>query len=293
MNSDLNYNLLKVLLLLNQHRNLKKVALIIGKTESAVSKYLTKMREQIGDPLFIRTSHGLEPTHVLTSLLPSFESGLSVIDNALFEKGSFSSENYTETIRVAIHSAVMSYYSTEIYTAIRQAFPKPMIALETWTESTEQRILDSKVHIGVSFMHEERVKSIYQSKLTDTTMVAAVSPNSSINSWEDAIRAPLISFKVNDFNHSRQYFIEHCKKAGITLNYRVSTDDFATATRLIQQEDMVFICLKRLISPYNVKLIPIPENFQGKYPFVSCMKLANRNSPLHCLLDDIIRLVVV
>ena len=293
MKSGIDYNLLKVLILINQYRNLKKVAFILEKTESAISKYLAKMREQIGDPLFVRTSNGLEPTHKLLSLLPGIEAGLSTIDGTLFNQDGFSSEEYAEPIRIAIHSAAISHYAADIYAAIRSHFPKPIISLEVWSESTELNLLDEKIQLGIHFMHEERIKSIYQSKLIDTTMVAVVSPTSSINTWKEVVDSDLIFFKVNDLNHYRKYFIDRCKKEAINLKYRALTDDFTTAIRLTLEENMTFISLKRLIDTDELKIIDIPDKFQSMYPMVSCIKLSNRQNPLHLQLDRIIREIIV
>lgn len=292
MKQGVDYNLLRVLILLNKHRNLKKVAFILEKTESAVSKYLAKLREQIGDPLFIRTSQGLEPTYLLLSLLPSIEAGLNTIDNALLNKVKFSSKDYDEPIRIAIHSVAISLYASDIYKAIRSHFPKPVISIEVWTESTELRLLDNKVQIGINFMHEERIKTIYQSKLIDTTLVIALPKDSPINTWEEAIYGEFVFFKVNDWNHSRQYFVEHCMKEGINLNYRMTTDDFATAIRLSIEENMFLISLKRLINTDRLKTIEIPGDFQFLFPMVSCLKLSNRQNPLHTQLENIIRDII-
>ena len=151
MNKDLDYSLLKVLLLLNKHRSLKKVALILGKTEGTISKYLSKLRSQIGDQLFVRTREGLEPTPALILLLPSLEEGLNVIDSAVLTNGNLSLTNYTKTIRVALQSSIISIYSYGIYKAINKEFPNSFISLELWTDSTEQNILDGKIDIGVHF----------------------------------------------------------------------------------------------------------------------------------------------
>ena len=57
MRPPLDLILLKVLVLIHKHRHLKPVAKELGKTESAVSKHLAKLREQLDDPLFVRGVH--------------------------------------------------------------------------------------------------------------------------------------------------------------------------------------------------------------------------------------------
>lgn len=292
MNKDLDYSLLKVLLLLNKHRSLKKVALILGKTEGTISKYLSKLRAQIGDPLFVRTREGLEPTPALILLLPSLEEGLNVIDSAVFTNGNLSLTNYTKTIRVALQSSIISIYSYEIYKVINKEFPNSFISLELWTDSTEQNILDGKIDIGVHFIHGERKKDIYQSKLINTSMVVGVSPDSPINTWKEASLAPHIFFKINDSHHSRRYFVEHCLKNGIALDYKVNTDSFETAMALVSEQGMAVVGLKRLLRAVGLKVIEIPEELQVDISLVSCIKLLNRGHPLQVKLKELIKGVI-
>ncbi|NAW54271.1 LysR family transcriptional regulator, partial [Vibrio sp. V41_P2S12T139] len=43
MNKDLDLNLLKILVLLDKHRQLKPVAKAMGKSEASISKYLARL----------------------------------------------------------------------------------------------------------------------------------------------------------------------------------------------------------------------------------------------------------
>lgn len=58
----LDLNLLIVLHVLLEERNGSRAALRLHLSQSAVSKALGRLRDALGDPLFLRTSHGLEPT---------------------------------------------------------------------------------------------------------------------------------------------------------------------------------------------------------------------------------------
>ncbi|SFC58286.1 DNA-binding transcriptional regulator, LysR family [Pseudoalteromonas denitrificans DSM 6059] len=55
-------NLLNVFRLMMQIRSVSKVAQKLGITQSAMSHVLNKLRAQFDDPLFHKTSHGMEPT---------------------------------------------------------------------------------------------------------------------------------------------------------------------------------------------------------------------------------------
>ena len=293
MNTNLDYNLLKILVLIKEYRNLKDVAIVLGKTESAVSKYLSKLRIQLGDQLFIRTKNGLEPTIVLNELLPEIQSGLNIINSAIYSKGMFNVENHKETIRIAIHPSLISEYGLKIFSSVRALFKKPKIAIETWNDLTSQHIQNNKIQIGVSFMHEERSKMIYQSKLIESDFVVVTSKNNPSTNWREALSQPLVYFKVNDWNNSRSYFSDFCKNENINLDYKVITDNFPIAISLVKYEDMSLVSLKQIVNDSEVKIFKLPYFFGVNYPIVSCVKLSNRNNPLHMELNDIISKIVL
>ena len=50
---------------------------ILGLTQSAVSKHLSQLREWLDDPLFVRTSEGMQPTPRALELIPRVDRLLS------------------------------------------------------------------------------------------------------------------------------------------------------------------------------------------------------------------------
>jgi DNA-binding transcriptional LysR family regulator len=56
------FNLLKVLHVLLEERNVTRAAERLFVTQSAVSRSLNRLRQLFDDPLLVRSSHGLVPT---------------------------------------------------------------------------------------------------------------------------------------------------------------------------------------------------------------------------------------
>ncbi|WP_299798043.1 LysR substrate-binding domain-containing protein [uncultured Shewanella sp.] len=73
-------NLLVILQVLLEEQSVTRAANRLHLSQSALSKSLSRMRETLGDPLFVRTAHGLKPTaHAvqLSDKLPSLLENLS------------------------------------------------------------------------------------------------------------------------------------------------------------------------------------------------------------------------
>lgn len=293
MINDLNYNLLRELSLLYRYRSMKVVANKLGVTESAVSKRLAHLRAHFDDPLYVRVAGTLEPTHFLDGIMPGVNQGLELLNQSLNQTKSFVTAEHDETIRIAIHSLTMERYGLEIYNAIREKFPKPMISIETWSSQTENDILDNRIQIGINFFYEERRKSLYQARLAETKAVVVVAANSDVNTWEEAIKLPFIFFRVPGWNDERHLFTDECAKKGIFFDYQAKTDDMAVACQLVNQNGMAVVSLERVMDNSDLKSIEIPSDFTNDIPIMTCCRLVNRTNPLHYALINVIKAIVV
>ena len=79
----LDLNLLVVFDVLMRERNVTRAALSIGLSQPAFSNALTRLRERLGDELFIRTSDGMKPTAWALELSGPISMALSEIETAL------------------------------------------------------------------------------------------------------------------------------------------------------------------------------------------------------------------
>lgn len=68
---DFNLNLLMAFDSVAKHRSVSAAAQELGLTQPAVTAALNKLREQFGNPLFVRTSRGMHPTPRAAELAPN------------------------------------------------------------------------------------------------------------------------------------------------------------------------------------------------------------------------------
>lgn len=80
---SLDLNLLKALDALLDEKSVTRAALRLSLTQPAVSGMLVRLRDYFGDPLFVRTSHGMVPTLRASELSVPVKKVLSDINNLL------------------------------------------------------------------------------------------------------------------------------------------------------------------------------------------------------------------
>ncbi|HFF5730113.1 TPA: LysR family transcriptional regulator, partial [Vibrio cholerae O1] len=76
---DYDLNLLTVFDSVMKLGSVSKAADKLGMTSAAVSQNLSRLREQVGDPLFIRQGRGLQPTQYALNMHKHVAEGLSAI----------------------------------------------------------------------------------------------------------------------------------------------------------------------------------------------------------------------
>jgi DNA-binding transcriptional LysR family regulator len=84
---NFNLNALPVFEVLINEQNLSRAADILGMSQSAVSHALAKLRVQFGDPLFVRSKGGVEPTAKAIELSTPIALALDVIRRELLSGG--------------------------------------------------------------------------------------------------------------------------------------------------------------------------------------------------------------
>jgi DNA-binding transcriptional LysR family regulator len=86
---DLDLRDLFVFSALLSRRSVTKAAVALKLPQPTVSRSLAKLREQFGDPLFVRTKSGMEPTPVATTAADAIAEIVRVYEERLFNPGSF------------------------------------------------------------------------------------------------------------------------------------------------------------------------------------------------------------
>jgi len=75
----MDFNLYPVFLEIMRHGSVTKAADSLGLTQPATSNALARLRAQLGDPLFVRTRNGMQPTHFATDIRPRIEQSLDLL----------------------------------------------------------------------------------------------------------------------------------------------------------------------------------------------------------------------
>lgn len=119
---QLDLNLLVTFEAVYRERNLTRAAKRLFVTQSAVSHGLARLREQLGDPLFVRRASGVEPTPGAVRLAPQVGEALRLLRRAL-ETDEFDPARDLGRVRIAIHEELEPAVLPGLARRLRAAAP--------------------------------------------------------------------------------------------------------------------------------------------------------------------------
>src|SRR5262245_66594595 len=90
--SQLDLNLLHVFDVVAREGNLSEAARGLSVTQSAVSHAIARLREQLGDPLFVRRGRGVATTPLAERLATAIRQEMGVLERALVARGKYDHE---------------------------------------------------------------------------------------------------------------------------------------------------------------------------------------------------------
>lgn len=136
-------NLLPVLDALLRHRSVTLAALELEMSQSALSSSLSRLRELLGDALFVRTGRGLLPTPRATSLAEPVSAILEQVRDKILSSNDFNPAHSNRVFTVC-HSDVGSYVLwPNIVSVVAQLAPNVRLQLKILSQAQIPEALES------------------------------------------------------------------------------------------------------------------------------------------------------
>ncbi|WP_150102206.1 LysR family transcriptional regulator [Shewanella pealeana] len=282
--SDLNQ--IRLLLDLVHTKNMSRTAQRLGKTTSAISKNLQRLREELCDPLFIRQPSGLEPTTYALTLTAKLTNIQKDID-AAFDSESFDPKLFKGKITLAANTALMHQYQGELLLALTEQAPLANIEIVQWQEDSYQRILDGSINAGLQFLNENCTQSIMQHVLQRHEIVLVTGGKHSASSAREALSSPLAVLKIHGWNADSVRFSRYLYQKGVEHNVRLQCEDLPSLLSCLERSNFVSP-LPRFLCPGNLKALTLDEP-GNEISSVVCIPSTHRNEPLYQWLVGLIK----
>lgn len=116
-------NLLKVFKAVHTYRQTTAAANHLGLTQSAVSQSLKRLRDMLGDPLFVPTKAGMEPTQRANELAGPVSDALAAIERAFRNTSDFDAGRAERRFRIGMLDYAVMALAPKLAAAISRRAP--------------------------------------------------------------------------------------------------------------------------------------------------------------------------
>jgi len=116
-------NLLPVFETLLQTRSTTRSAQLLARTQPAISRDLARLRDMLGDPLFVKVQGRLEPTAQALAMWPRLKAALAELDSTLAGSAQFDPAQARDDFHVGCNSSVELTLSSWMAGALSQQAP--------------------------------------------------------------------------------------------------------------------------------------------------------------------------
>jgi DNA-binding transcriptional LysR family regulator len=290
INMDL--NLLLVFDSIYKLRSLTIAGEQLGRTQSAVSHALERLRSVFDDPLFVRTSKQMRPTPKAEELAIPIRNALDTLQKAFSTSDTF----YPEKVECVFKISMSDYCETVILPRLMHYLlnkaPKIQIEITSPALAMPQQGLETSM-FDLVIGNRDVTAGIFQQKLWVDTFVCMVSNH------HPQIKTTMTMDQYLEFPHvlfaprgkKDRIVQETLKKKGFSRIVALKSPNILVIPEIIKKTPYI-ITLPRMLATSidnsQLKLLKPPVNFPN-LPIMQYWHEAMHNDPAHCWLRKVIK----
>ncbi len=258
---DLDLNLFVTFEVIYDAGNLTQAAQILNVTQPAVSNALARLRDRIGDPLFIHSGKKMNPTATADELIGPVRQALQLLQGSVAKDALFDPSKSAKTIKLSIGDVGETILLPKIVEKIRSQAPHIKIhVFQVDRRSLAKSLAANEIDIAVDIPTPVEGE-LRQISLMSDHQVCALSETHPL-----AKKADLSLF---DYLESEHIHVSSRRKGGGVADIELSKlgkirnnvvrlQHYQAAFALVEQTDLLLTTPASLARPYRCKIFDLP-----------------------------------
>ncbi len=152
--SSIDLNLLRTFLVISQELNTRKAAERLFVSQPAISQSLRKLRDQLGDELFVKAPNGLKATPFAEELARKITPYLNGLSATINQSQVFDPSQLSVTLKIAVAPIVLSCLSSSLFQHLAEVAPHCTLELLAWKDTSIASIQSDELMLGISINHQ-------------------------------------------------------------------------------------------------------------------------------------------
>ncbi|MUJ20119.1 LysR family transcriptional regulator [Aliivibrio fischeri] len=285
-NKDL--NLLRLLVILNEERQTILAAKRMNLSQPTISIMLKKLRDQFGDPLFIRDKNNLTPTIKCENILAALPALLTQLDKLYSDNTQWDISQLNGDLNLLISPPLIPTLGSQLIKKLTLLAPELTVQCSHWAGDTPQRLENSPhQHFGITYLPMETNKTLLEQEIGGDEFAFVVSNEHPLQhaSIENVLLYPLAICLIPGGITGPSKAEQLIRNLKIKKKINLRTSDISLMTNLLKESNYVGVMprtLQALMQPH-FRFLPIPheivpQSYQRKIALF-CHQ-TNRNQPL-------------
>lgn len=279
-------NLLPVLLVMMEERNVTRAAERLGITQPALSNALNRLRDTLNDPLFIRERYGMRPTPKAEQLAQVVSVALSSIDNVILGQQDFDPLQATRLFTLAPNSYVEFIMMPAIVARLRACAPGIRLRLTPFgNDVTETGVISGNTDMVLGRIVDPPDNLVVQHLMNEGLACVVRADHPLVGDTLSAdLYEQLRHVNVLPPGRMRAGLYQALEQRGLRRQVAVSVTHFLAVPEMIAVTDYC-ATLPRLICQHlsrdtRLRIVPAPVDL-GTFPVEMGWHARYRDDPAH------------
>lgn len=264
--SELDLRHLRIFVALYATKNVTRAAETVGLSQSSVSVVLGQLREHYGDPLFVRTSGGMQATPRAELLVPVVRQAMQLLDQSLVRTADFNPAEITRSFRICMTDVGQMTLLPRLLSKIHQLAPNVSIEVGNLSHETARQLETGEADLAMGFTVDIKAV-VYQQKLFDEGFACIVASDHPriIDRMTLAQLRQEKHVKVMLSATAHSIIDKFLERKGVQRIFAVNVPTFLGLGQVVASSNLVAIVPLRLAAIFaaesGVKIVSLPVRF--------------------------------
>ncbi|MDP2507177.1 LysR family transcriptional regulator [Oceanobacter sp. 3_MG-2023] len=238
--SRFDLNLLRVLDTLMACRSVSETARRLHLSQSTVSHALARCREQLNDPLFVASRHGMQPTPRALAIAPAFRQALETVEQAVNDEAGFDPASSERRFTVAAGAYFDTLMLPHFMAELMQCAPRVSLGVRGLIGSDYERELEEgELDMVIGFVAPSQLSPRLQTRPFIEYPLSLLCRQQVDQPLTPQFLAQLAYVYPSEWGHSQlltdKWFASH----GISRDIRLQLPDFQSLPQVLVHTDLV------------------------------------------------------
>jgi DNA-binding transcriptional LysR family regulator len=290
--SRIDLNLLISLNVLLEEKSVSRAAERLFITQPAMSKTLGRLREVFADPLFTRSSHGMQPTPRALELASALESVLHQIQQ-LVSGQHFDPATWQGELTIALSEYVGIWLLPPLMARLQLHAPGITLKSITRVEHQLQQLASGEVDIAIQIKHSHYGEEFICRDLGGGPPVVLARQGHPLTgktmNWESFSRYPVIRIYISDqeeleVTQNMQSIIRRLEAEAVPGG-GFETSHLLTALEVLRNTDYLMPAPPFLLgnpsAAFDIQVLTMPGQLDYNIDYMQVRHCRTENSPVH------------